>query len=216
MQSFFAIPCIINDETFAVLSFSDISPEYSRDHISKGVKNLTYNQRMEIEQLVTLIANALYQSLQKTKIGEAYHHLQETQAQLMEAERLASLGQLVGGIAHEINNPISVIRSQSEFLRSNINSTLYEIPIFLESLTQGEKEIFYDIVNNSLKSTEFLTSREERSRKKEIQKEITKLVNSTDEVHSYITEQILILRLKPPYELYIEKLGLDNWKKFLM
>ena len=215
MQSYFAIPCIINDETFAVLSFSDISPEYSRDPISKGVKNLTYNQRMEIEQLVTLIANALYQSLQKTKIGEAYHHLQETQAQLMEAERLASLGQLVGGIAHEINNPISVIRSQSEFLRSNINSTLYEIPIFLESLTQGEKEIFYDIVNNSLKTNEFLTSREERSRKKEIQKEITKLVNSTDEVHSYITEQILLLRLKPPYELYLEKLGLDKWKKFL-
>ncbi len=215
MQSYFAIPCIINDETFAVLSFSDISAEFSRDPNSNGVKNLTYKQRMEIEQLVSLIANALYQSLQKTKIHKAYIVLQETQDQLMEAERLASLGQLVSGIAHEINNPISVIRAQSELLKSNILMTLKDIPLFLQSLTEEEKTIFYEIVNISLKNTEILTSREERIRKKEIQVEITKLLNSSDEEHSFIAEQILILKLPPPYNHYIDKLGVEGWKKYL-
>ena len=93
--------------------------------------------------------------------------------------------------------------------------TLKDIPLFLQSLTDREKTIFYEIVNISLKNTEILTSREERIRKKEIQVEITKLLNSSDEEHSFIAEQILILKLPPPYNLYIEELGVEAWKKYL-
>ena len=78
------------------------------------------------------------------QINASYQELQETQAQLLEAERLASLGQLVGGIAHEINNPIAVIKSNSDLLRINLRSTLRELPSFLDTLKTDEKEIFYE------------------------------------------------------------------------
>ena len=42
--------------------------------------------------------------------------LDEARIQQMNASRLASLGEMAGGIAHEINNPMAVIRSQSELL----------------------------------------------------------------------------------------------------
>jgi signal transduction histidine kinase len=215
MESYFAIPFIVNDEPFAVLSYSDIKPEFSRDPNIKGVKSLTYKQRTEIEQLVSLIANALYQSLQKAKIEEAYSELQETQAQLLEAERMSSLGQLVGSIAHEINNPISVIRSQSEQLARNIQATLKEIPQFLESLTTSEKELFYEMVSTSTKATESLTTKEERAKRKEILREIETLVGGTEEIHTDLTEEILLLKLPSPYNQYVDELGVVRFKEFL-
>jgi len=41
----------------------------------------------------------------------AYHELQETQTQLVHSAKMASLGELVAGIAHEINNPLSFVSS---------------------------------------------------------------------------------------------------------
>ena len=215
MESIFAIPCIVNNESFAVLSFSDERSEYTKDPMLRGVKRLTHEQRDEIEQLVSLIANPLYQSLQKAQIEKAYSELQETQAQLVEAERLASLGQLVGGIAHEINNPIAVIRSQSGLLANSIHSTLNEIPHFLESLNTTEKGLFYDIVNHSIKNTESFSTKQERAKKKEIQKDLDEVLEGSDEEVSFLTEQILLLHLQTPYDRYVKELGVVRFKEFL-
>ncbi len=72
MESIFAIPCIVNNQFFTVLSFTDIRFEYSQDLNFKGVKHLNRKQRDEIDQLVALIANLLYKSHQKQKNEAAY------------------------------------------------------------------------------------------------------------------------------------------------
>lgn len=47
---------------------------------------------------------------------EAYEQLQRTQSQLVQASKLAALGELVAGVAHELNNPLAVILGNAELL----------------------------------------------------------------------------------------------------
>lgn len=52
----------------------------------------------------------------ETALKEAYKQLQSTQARLLQAEKMGAVGQLAGGIAHEINNPLGVILGFSQSL----------------------------------------------------------------------------------------------------
>jgi signal transduction histidine kinase len=133
--------------------------------------------------------------------------LQETQSQLIEAERMASLGQLVGGVAHEINNPIGVIRSNSELIAGNMDSLLKKVPKFLESLSSLQKDMFYSMVNESIRNKEFLTTKEGRAKRKAIKQELTELLSENIDNLDYLSEQILTLKLTSPFQRYVVNLG---------
>lgn len=53
----------------------------------------------------------------KAQLRKTYEELKNAQAQLVQSEKMASLGQLTAGIAHEINNPINFIYAGSEAMR---------------------------------------------------------------------------------------------------
>jgi two-component system NtrC family sensor kinase len=76
------------------------------------------NQRIVREQNVILEEKVT----QRTHdLRETNENLKRTQTQLVNAEKMASLGQLTAGIAHEINNPINFITSNIQPLRRNIS-----------------------------------------------------------------------------------------------
>jgi two-component system NtrC family sensor kinase len=77
---------------------------------------------------------------QNLLLGTAYHELKETQAQLVQTAKMASLGELVAGVAHEINNPLAFAVSHLDTVKRSLNQVEPEIGSALSSAGQGQWE----------------------------------------------------------------------------
>ncbi|WP_414624883.1 protein kinase domain-containing protein [Calothrix sp. CCY 0018] len=88
-----------------------------------------YNQTLESKVVErTHEINDKNQNLKK-----ALNELQSTQAQLIQTEKMSSLGQMVAGIAHEINNPVN-------FIHGNINHTSQYVQDLLDLIAIYQQE----------------------------------------------------------------------------
>ncbi|NJL23814.1 MAG: hypothetical protein HC902_00600 [Calothrix sp. SM1_5_4] len=79
----------------------------------------------------------------KTKIQElesANNEIRETQAKLVHTAKMASLGQLVAGVAHELNNPIGFIYSNMSHLRDYSQKLIHLIEVAEHEPQKLEKE----------------------------------------------------------------------------
>lgn len=78
---------------------------------------------------------------QKEEITQTLKELQQTQSQLIQSEKMAGLGQLVAGIAHEINNPISFIYGNITHLTEHTENILKLLELFHKYYPRPRKEI---------------------------------------------------------------------------
>lgn len=89
-------------------------------------------------QDVTAKYEASRQLTQRTTDLEAtLIQLQQAQVQLVHSEKMSSLGQLVAGVAHEINNPVSFIHGNLSFAREHAESLLSAIEYYQETYPES-------------------------------------------------------------------------------
>ena len=85
---------------------------------SKEDRHYTSND----ENLLVAISRQLATTIEKVQLYEetcrAYEDLRQTQEQLLQSEKMSAVGQLISGVAHELNNPLTAILGYAQLLEN--------------------------------------------------------------------------------------------------
>ena len=83
---------------------------------------LGYEYSSNDENLLVAISRQLATTIEKVRLYEetcrAYEDLRKTQEQLLQSEKMSAVGQLIAGVAHELNNPLTAILGYAQLLES--------------------------------------------------------------------------------------------------
>ena len=136
-----SVPALGEAGYYALLSIQDVTDltnqiQDYRNVRDRALADVKERQRTEAELHQTLqikeelAATATAQSL---KLKYTLQDLQKTQAQLIQTEKMSSLGQLVAGVAHEINNPVNFIHANLPYLNKYAQDLLALIDLYRQN-----------------------------------------------------------------------------------
>jgi len=132
-----------------------------------------------------LYRNNLQKNRANKQLASALDDLRATQAQLIQSEKMASLGELTAGIAHEIQNPLNFVNNFSEVNRELIDEMEEELKQGNQStarlLAQNIRENQEKITHHGKRADSIVKGMLQHSRSSSGQKELTDINDLADE-----------------------------------
>ena len=137
-------------------SITDVAQQVTKDQ--------NFNVRVPVERNdeLGILATALNQLMQKVNelltelqqknvdVNQALEQLQRQQAQLVQSEKMSSLGQLVAGVAHEINNPVNFIHGNLSHVEEYTEDLLNLLELYQDQYPHAT-----DMIQTAIEDCEF-------------------------------------------------------------
>lgn len=86
-----------------------------------------------------IIRDVTDRNLAEESLKKAYQELKQTQSQLVQSGKLASIGELAAGVAHELNQPLMVIRGNAQLIQRNLSKGKLKIEDMHKQIEPIEK-----------------------------------------------------------------------------
>ena len=153
IASWIGAPMLVHDKAYGVLVVQSYDPTvvytkadldllaFISSHVAVAIA------RMQSDRAIRKAKERLEQ--QNAALEQALHQLQEAQSELVRKEKLASLGQMVAGVAHEINTPLGICVTATSHLVQELKLTREELAA--GAMTEDSLDAFFDIVDQSLR-----------------------------------------------------------------
>ncbi|MDF1875719.1 PAS domain S-box protein [Sulfurimonas sp. SAG-AH-194-I05] len=142
------------------------------------------------ESLVIKNLNAtLQEQIDKKEI--VLHDLKRSQNKVVEQEKMVALGQLIAGVAHEVNTPLGAMKSSSGSILESMTLLLDNLPNLFTSLEHKDKDLFFDFLDMIAKQKDILSTRDERKVKRSLAKELEN-ENIIDSI--FITDRLIDMK----------------------
>ena len=139
--------------------------------------------------------------LRTNELTDTLSDLKETQ------KKLAALGQLISGVAHEINTPLGAINSSIVDIKKTLIYVLKEYPSFINNLSDSLKIIFFELIEESFKNKNVLTSKEER----DYRVKIASILENNGVENAYtIADSFVDMMIVEHVEKYLDLLKIDS------
>jgi len=137
VASLIYLPMIIENRVVGVIS-------------AQSFRKNAYNQYQldMLSNLTNYTAIAFDNALAYEKINTANNELKAAQAQLVQSEKMASLGQLTAGIAHEIKNPLNFVNNFAELTVDLTKELAEELDKLSHLIPENDKEYLLEITND--------------------------------------------------------------------
>ncbi|WP_089129412.1 GAF domain-containing protein [Tolypothrix sp. NIES-4075] len=138
VKAYAIAPIFVGQELWGLLAaYQNSAPREWEASEIKFLAQIAVQLGVALQQ-AELLAQTKHQAEQ---LAQALEELQQTQTQLIQTEKMSSLGQLVAGVAHEINNPINFIYGNLSPVCEYANDLLSMLALYQQQYPNPSREI---------------------------------------------------------------------------